>query len=335
MSSKTFTVPPILGCLKAAEQFILGNSLSKSVEWTPSSGKQEAFLHDFVSRIKDIDSLGDVLKSIADRDPLVINRWLKDNGFDIQLSGNVSQDQFAVASILDVLVEWIEKGRATTIRGRSGEYEAVYEAVRLSDQQGVSIYSGRKGWNPVAAIKTKGGERVFMTVSDDLSVTSKGFTGLIDSHVVSMYPDASYDSVVFPMVDYNKVVDVSWLCGLKTGDWGIGEALQQTKFRMNETGARVESAVAMTLCRSLIAEQKKTLTIDRPFLLWIEREGCDFPLFAGFFEEDCWKNPNGLDERKAVAVNRPRKWFEKHAASEDSEVGAGMPYAGGSRTGLG
>jgi hypothetical protein len=37
------------------------------------------------------------------------------------------------------------------------------------------------------------------------------------------------------------------------------------------------------------------VTIDRPFLLWIERQDVDIPLFAGVFAEDVWKEPEGLE----------------------------------------
>ena len=58
-----------------------------------------------------------------------------------------------------------------------------------------------------------------------------------------------YRSVLFPMVDYDEHVDISWLIGMRTFDvsnseFGISQALQQTKFKMNQLGARVKSAVA-------------------------------------------------------------------------------------------
>ena len=64
---------------------------------------------------------------------------------------------------------------------------------------------------------------------------------------------------------------------------------------MNEIGARAQSAVAMTLrCASVMAEPKP-IVIDRPFLLWIDRQGVDTPLFSGIFAEDVWEEPEGLD----------------------------------------
>jgi hypothetical protein len=34
--------------------------------------------------------------------------------------------------------------------------------------------------------------------------------------------------------------------------------------------------------------------IDRPFLLWIKRNGLEFPLFAALLCEDVWKEPKEL-----------------------------------------
>jgi hypothetical protein len=73
----------------------------------------------------------------------------------------------------------------------------------------------------------------------------------------------------------------------------IGQALQQTKFRMNEKGAKVESAVAMSLNRGMAVEPEPYV-IDRPFVLWIERPGMAIPFFAAVLCEDVWREPKEL-----------------------------------------
>ncbi|MDO8599294.1 MAG: serpin family protein [bacterium] len=109
-----------------------------------------------------------------------------------------------------------------------------------------------------------------------------------------------YDGVTFPMVSYDQQVDISWLRGLHTtGDDElpaiIVQALQQTRFRMNDVGARAESAVAFGMTRSMSMERPKPeLIINEPFLCWIRRPNCRLPLFVGYFDTDSWKDPGSL-----------------------------------------
>ena len=109
-------------------------------------------------------------------------------------------------------------------------------------------------------------------------------------------PDYRYEGVIFPMVHYDQHEDISFLKGMRIEGTGhyVAEAVQQTRFRMNEFGARAESAVAMTkrLCAS--SEERKPYVLDRPFILWIERGGIGIPIFMAVFAEDVWKDPKTL-----------------------------------------
>ena len=94
------------------------------------------------------------------------------------------------------------------------------------------------------------------------------------------------------------MVDISWLQGLNTTDqknlpWNISQAMQQTKFKMNCQGARVKSAVAIAV-RMCASVMPNIYTIDKPFLLWIEREGLDIPIMYAYLDKDTWKNPWSL-----------------------------------------
>ncbi len=114
-----------------------------------------------------------------------------------------------------------------------------------------------------------------------------------------MQPLYNYDAVIFPMITYDQEVDISWIKRLYTiGNDGriakITQALQQTKFRMNEKGAKVESAVAMVVTRECVMMSKPDLVIDRPFVLWIRRPGLSQPFFVGYFTKETWKKPESL-----------------------------------------
>jgi len=291
MKSQTFTVPPLLGCLVAAEKYLRDNALLNRVSWTGVSDDQREFVERFVSKIGDVEKIRDVLRMIAHKEARVINKWLADNGYEIRLSSQEGANTFCVASILDVLVEWLAKGSVTAVKGN-------YPAVRIKEDDGAYVVSG--SGQPVACVRTKGDEVVFMRMIDREPEGPMGIADMLRDLPEEMSRDGSYGSVVFPMLDCDQVVDVSWLVGLCTGhaptDWYVKEAVQQTRFRMNEVGARAQSAAAMMMkCRS-IERPKQELVIDRPFLLWIERKGVGIPLFAGVFAEDSWRRPESIGE---------------------------------------
>jgi len=249
-----------------------------------------------------VDCLGDNLKRKAHRDVAVINQWLKGNSFDIQLSPSpAGPTTFAVASILDVLVEWIELGHKTTIC--SENTRETYKAVKLDKDQGVRAYvdMSEEHPNPVVEIGTKSklGDKVCMTVLDDLPDGTFAISEKVDRLRKTRKAHTGCAGVIFPMVNYDSKVDIGWILGMRTGskpdDFYIEQALQQTKFRMNERGARAQSAVAMSFRSLSIAAPDPVIEINRPFLLWIERPSVDIPLFAGVFAEDVWKEPEGLD----------------------------------------
>jgi hypothetical protein len=64
---------------------------------------------------------------------------------------------------------------------------------------------------------------------------------------------------------------------------------------MNEVGARAESAVMLQVAAVAIGpEPKPDHVIDRPFLVWFERDGLSRPLFAAYVVEDEWRNPGAI-----------------------------------------
>lgn len=300
VKTETQVVLPILGCLKAAEDFLGEHEgwakLNRQVNWTPSNEDQYQFLKRFIEAKKVVDTLGDNLKRKASRDVQVINDWLKENGFEMQLvpeSGPV----IAVASILDVLVEWVKEGKVTSIQNPKGRFPAV----AIKGEDGVRMFINRELHPfPIAMIRTKSGDLVYMSVLDYLPLDTFALTDKVDKlrRLISGRVSEATGGVIFPMVDYDRMVDIGWIRGMSTGtgqdEWYIGQAIQQTKFRMNEKGAHAKSAVAMTLRCMACAAEPEWVVMDRPFILWFERPGVEIPLFAGVFAEDVWKKPAEL-----------------------------------------
>lgn len=287
-STKTLCVLPVIGCLQAAKEFL---DLPEGDHFKAVNDEQQEFLDLFGERVDDAAfSLGE-LRRMAHRDASVVNAWLRENGFTIQLPSNGDRE-FSVASILDVLCEWLEKGDAITVGNDKGTFPAVRlkgDGVTILQNQGVHEY-------PVARLATKGGDRVCMTIVDGVPEGRFGLMSEIRALDNIKHEDYRHEGVIFPMVDYDRHEDISFMKGLEVEDtlWYVSEALQHTKFKMNEYGARVKSAAAMQLrCKSA---GPSPMVIDRPFLLWVERDGLPMPLFAAVFAEDAWGNPGSLED---------------------------------------
>ena len=289
LSTSSLCVLPILGCLTAAEVY-LENKLAIPPELTPVTDQQGTFLEMFEDLMHDVQSVPE-LESRADQDEKVINAWLRERGFDIQLSPNPDPQGFAVASIFDILLNWLHAGTKTYVVDRN-----------QNDHMGVSMKGGvavahmvALHPHPVVRIATKSGDTVCMSMVDDIPDDIAGlFLKIADLERVKA-TSYNYKGVVFPMVDMNIRNDISWISGLQVGGgYRVAEALQQTKFRMNEVGARAQSAVAMSFSRGITASSDEPHIIDRPFVLWIRREGFEFPLFAALLCEDVWKEPAEL-----------------------------------------
>ena len=283
--SKTCVTYPIVAALLKAEELV------KPVKgWAANNEIQRVFLEKFFSECREEISRIPEIESIASWSADVINRFLKERGFSIQLQPFNSLT-FGVASVLDVLVEWLNKGDVTSIKkGR-----VTYPAVKI-DSKHADFFETSAHENPIVCLRTKSEDLVHMTILDN---APDGFDMVEKAQELSKGREGyNFSSVVFPMVSLNQQVDISWLIGLRTTGANelpaiITQALQQTKLRMNEKGARAQSAVAIAIIRGGFSPEKQYV-IDKPFLFWITRPGICKPLFVAYVTEDDWKNPGDI-----------------------------------------
>jgi len=190
-----------------------------------------------------------------------------------------------------------ERGEITTVYNEKGRFPAV--SIK-SDGGNVGMFLNR-GIHPfpIAKVGTKSGDMVFMSVLDSIPRDTFAITEKVDHlrTLTDQTPCGYCDGVIFPMVDYNRQVDISWIQGMGTGalpdDWYISQAIQQTIFRMNEKGAHAKSFQGFQGFQGS-ASVDRWVQIDKPFILWIERPTIQIPLFTGVFAEDVWKKPDTL-----------------------------------------
>jgi hypothetical protein len=287
--SKTAAIYPIVSALAKADDM-----LGLCAKWRSKDCTQERFLSDFFNPCRN-EKIPEI-ESIASRSAEEINRFLAERGFSIALDPFQYPSDFGTASVLDVLVEWVQTGRLVSIRADHTRFEGVHlESVSFS----------KMIETVVARIPTKSGDDVCMAMYDD-APDGMDLIDLVNKIRADAKSCSDYEGIHFPMVNLDQRVDISWMKGLSTvGADGvpaiISQALQQTKLRMNEKGARAQSAVALGMMRCSVGPipaPRPPLIINEPFLFWIERDGLQQPLFVAHLTRDDWKNPGDIHTKK-------------------------------------
>ena len=290
--TQTLVVYPISSALREAEIF-----LKKVESITPKDDIQKKFMDDIHTSCKgDISQIKEI-ESIANTNNKVINDWLKERGFQIEL-GPFGPGGFGVASALDLLGKWAIKGKKYSVKTEDDEY---YPGVKITNY-GLKPYRVDGNPNYIIAIETQENDVVHLMMIDEVPT---GFA-LIDFveklHREMKSASFEYDGVNFPMIDLDQEFSLDWLVGLRfetpSGDepfYVVSQALQQTKLKMNEEGFRVKSAVALAILAGAAPIKLEPYVINRPFLMWITRPGLSKPLFIAYLNKDVWKNPESLD----------------------------------------
>jgi hypothetical protein len=283
--SDTVVGAPIVGALVKAERFI-----GPARGWTPVNADQKTFLRVFFDTRDDLARLSAAeLRAWASRDVGELNAVLEQEGLVIRVPA-LGPGEFGVLSILDVLVEFVQEGeRASVVCDGTS-----YPAVRLQPA-GIVATGHADHDDPIVVLATRSGDRVCLTVADR---PRSGFDLLARIEELRAGLDRATEplsAVVFPMVDLAQEVELDWLVGLHTdasGDsYAVTYGAQQTKFRMDTRGARVESA-AVAGVRFLSATVD--LVVDRPFFCWIQRDGVRAPILAAYVDQEHWADPRGL-----------------------------------------
>lgn len=288
--TSTVVLHPIIKALCTAST-LLGIQNPSPLDWRAINSTQEYFLEKHAPDWNDLNNFAEnELKGFAATDISELNRILKKEGFSIQLPQKDS-NAFGVVSILDVLLNWKEKGHPGTFRSANTHNE--YPCVVMESD--FNVFTSSKHNNPIICLRTKSNDVAWITIADR---SCEGFE--LTEHINKIRKSRfgkceNYEIIKFPMVDLDKKEDITWLCEMMLGNYYIAYALQQTKFKMNHEGAHVKSAVALGFALSAGPLLKKELVIDKPFYIWIERPGISTPYFIGYITEDYWKDPKNLN----------------------------------------
>jgi hypothetical protein len=293
----THVVWPIAAALWGALAFI-GAPSGTGVHLI--NDQQKAFFESFMQNKVALQAfMPKELRTWVSKSAEELNAILKKEEFGIQLEP-FKPTEFGVVSILDIMLRWLHEGQRSsiTVAHKDSEDTKLYDAFELKDGFAVERLEGYA--HPVITIMTKNDDgtlakdRVHLTVADEVLTGGQLWEKIVKIRSLERKEIEEYTHVVVPMVDYDQSFKLDWLLGLSVKGWYISQALQQTKFKMNEKGARIKSAVAIAMKRSMAPMPSNKLIIDKPFYLWIERDGLPYPVFTGYLNEQFWKDPKEL-----------------------------------------
>lgn len=285
----------IVAALGATEEFLGNNRV-----WRSTKPQAQAFFRDFKtlrSQVEGVDFV-ETEAGLGRSGMAQVNRFLKDHHFDIQLDpSNVQPSDVSAAAVMDIKVTWREKGEARDHRLSTGSQKEV-PGVWMSS---INTASSANGHNyPIIQVPTQNGFDVYMTRYDDaLSNDPMALSQVTASLMNGIGNEEAVKGAWFPMVDFEKMGDLSWLLGATTTDAHDGitvtitQALAQYRLRMNEVGARAEAAVAVSGSKGLSFSGPNPVYIDGPFLVWFVKDGVTY--FSAYIDEESMKKPRGLD----------------------------------------
>ena len=287
--SNTTTTIPVSVCIEGIESKVL----AQHSDWELATDAQKEFFAKTTTDLSDCALLkeGEIAFKVS-KSADEINAFLAEKKFNIKLDPFVDPRDFGVASVLDVSVEWVEPAD----EGRLTHNGVDYPSVEMTDN--ITFLEGPFG-QAVAKIATKSGDEVFVSIAHEAlsGFTLKEAVAQIVGSTKRIY---DFGGLAMPMVHLDQEEDISFLVGMTicgedgNGIGTVSQALQQTRFRLNQFGARVESAAAMGMCYESCMQRNPPLVIDKPFFLAVHRPGAAQPLFSAYVTPEDWKDPGSL-----------------------------------------
>lgn len=278
-SSAPHVVASAIGALEAA------GGLS-SQNWEANTEKGKVLLSQIKTANSQLNYLPEgTLESVgAVGDPGPVNKFLKDNGFDIQLSKS-SEDGLYGASVFNAKGTFLQPGKTSEIELESGK---VVPAATIPSATVAGIYRSESHDFPIVALATKEGLTAYVT-----KVGADGVKGNVMEFVKRISSDIEIDrgyrditGVNIPMADYQVSGDLEKLIGLRNGSNQIDQAKYGHSFKLDESGFEAKVVAAAGTSRGF----SKELDIDSDYVVWISTDRNIVP-FAARIGEDDMKDP--------------------------------------------
>jgi hypothetical protein len=255
--------------------------------WVLANFDQRRYLRRYGEADLDLENLAAYLKGKVTNSAEELSVWFAENGWP-GINPSYPSSGLGVGSIFDLLVDWTVPGLRSSIGVEDGRARQWYKAAAMPvgrcEVQGYVVESYRY---PMFELNTRqSGWKVYLMETDerykapDLPLEASGILNRRrNKYVVT--------KLKFPIVEMSAAVDLDWMVGMRAanGGFSIDEIVKRVRLRLDDKGARAESAVAMTMRGPA---EKGVYTIDKPFYVIFWREGLRFPPFVTRSAPDTW-----------------------------------------------
>lgn len=232
------------------------------------------------------------LQALAALEPQTLDRAVAKAGMSIRLAPWPNDGRhLGVASLLDLRLRWRTAGE-THERGQSAAFTVAggQPAFRLtSADNDIEFGRFRTAPEPVVIVTTQSNDKLFLLRTDAPPADPLALADL-GAAIARTRPshDWEFQGAYLPMVNADKVVDLSWLAGLRLGSWEVAQGRQQVRFQMNQLGVVVQSATEIGVVAGL---EPTYYRLDGPFIAVVSRPGVRIPIFCGYIGRDAFGRP--------------------------------------------
>lgn len=272
--STAMCLPAIFKCLETASP---GNR-----KWQLATELQGNFMERYGRVLDDLAALDQYLEAIATRESSALDRFFHTHGFP-GMNVTIPSGGSAVASVFDLLVDWMIPGKKGSLRARG----AWYTAVSMDRSEHACAYSLEEHSHPLFEISARDGWKVTL-VETRRSIEPWRLPEIGKKVLQLSRTEINTDDIEkfeFPFVELSADVDISFIQGMSSGNFTIDQAIKKVKLRLDDKGGRVKS-VAVVLMRS--PKNENTYTITQPFLVIFHRDDLSFPAFVAHCHPDSW-----------------------------------------------
>jgi len=253
---------PIYACIEAFEDF---TELDR-YDWVTTN--------DYQRRILNNRKWLAGIETEASYEVQVVNKFLKDQGLDIQLSPITGAPGIYVAAVLSLAMKWRKKGFESIVKSGEKYYK------------GFSLHNSLQGTN----FDIYGNHTFVLRTEDEMYDVS-----------ILVKKEIPYDttSILIPTIKIDLITELKDLVGMSNKLWIIAEAIQQTKLKLTHEGFEVKSGAAISVV-SGSATTGSTFTLDEAFELSIRKRGYSEPIIHGVIGKDSWEK---IDAVEATVTN--------------------------------
>lgn len=297
----------------------LCNTFFGEGEWAGFTAEQREFLTWYAAHRDEISKLDD-LEALASTEYAELNQFLTTHGFEPMFQPFAG---IGVASILDMLIEWIAEGSVTQVRrplpsttppsttkdiyGRLIPTEPIlrweeYPGFRLGSDT-AEVYDAAGYKNPLVRLHTKTGHSLWLMKADE-PASGLELNRLAQQLLTAQLTPSREWTVgaTMPMLEMDVKADLSWMIGTTVvsptkGKYKLQQAFQRFKLRANEKGAHVKVVTGMVFAMAAAGPLPSPYILNDPFIGFFTQPDNDtLPLAAFWADTDVWQKPSGALE---------------------------------------